>query len=102
MGRNFFLYGYPVDAASFIEKTNFSSLQWIIHHKSGVYACVCEGLFVNSLFHWSIFISLHQYHTVLITWLCRNKGIWTVNKEVKMSFLAKDMILYVENPKASK
>ena len=56
-----------------------------------MYLCVCEyvcgeGLFVYSLFHWIIPVSLHQYHTVLITWLYRNKSMCTGKKKKCLFF----------------
>lgn len=63
----FFYKWIPVDLAA-INKNNFYFLM-ALHcpscHKSSDYVCV--GLFLDSLlFHWSVYLSLCQYHIVLI------------------------------------
>lgn len=54
---HFYCIGYPVVPMPFVEKTVLSPLNCL---------CTCGSIFALSiLFYWSVFLSWHQYHTVL-------------------------------------
>ena len=78
----FFCMWCPIVPEPFVEKAIFPLLYYscsFVKDQLTIFMGIHFWVLYSILFHWSIFLFFHLYHTVLITTACNNSWSWVVS-----------------------